>query len=568
TNKPCAVIGTNAAVINYATFTNKGIIKSTSPNVSSVGVNDGAVVGAFTVASGNVPITEDAYVWTGCASSDWSSPYNWFPAGLPTGFNTAIVQNVANASGTPPVVNNAALGILKLRLDNGALLTIASGGALSVSSVSGLPTNASIRTGGKLKVNAGGSFSAQDVSLNGTVDNSGVFTLACRIVGAGNMNVEGGTFNNLAGGTLDGLACSPLGSGALILMTAGAYSNNSGMVSLQAVARCSLLQSTLKNNPGAGFQIVGDGAGAIVAANNSTVTNLGGIGAGRISLTNSTFTNSGGFSLHNASPAFFAENATCTNSGNMWLYLANMLLYNGTFNNTGSIKIENAFADALSSSAQFTNSGSLEVQFYTPTTHHAMIISDGHFTNTPTGNVWVRGMSYGLINWGGFTNKGIFKAENAAGRGIEHNSFTGKPFLNEATGQIIIDQTGDIGLATYQTPLLNAGLLQISNTNNIGLAAVGTFENLSTGILDIDQVPISYGLLSWSNVKNYGAINISNCGAEGLAPLSHFENFATGVITVQQNLPSSWPAISNSLTFVNSGIINLQGDNQKSLTNN
>ncbi|MBK9017317.1 MAG: hypothetical protein IPM82_26500 [Saprospiraceae bacterium] len=136
TNKPCALIESNAAIVNYATFTNNGIVKAPSGGSGlAINTNNGTLLGSFTVGSGNAPVVEpNVKVWTGCSGTNWADVNNWYPNGVPvvTAGAKVFVQNTAQASGNAPVVSTNTSSP-PLYLQKNASLTIASGGTLSIS---------------------------------------------------------------------------------------------------------------------------------------------------------------------------------------------------------------------------------------------------------------------------------------------------------------------------------------------------------------------------------------------------------------------------------------------------
>jgi M6 family metalloprotease-like protein len=82
--------------------------------------------------NGTLTITPQTLTWTGATNTDWSTPDNWSPNVLPSAVNNIHIPDVAN----DPLINNQLLinpaVCNDLNIETGAILTIASGNALTV----------------------------------------------------------------------------------------------------------------------------------------------------------------------------------------------------------------------------------------------------------------------------------------------------------------------------------------------------------------------------------------------------------------------------------------------------
>ncbi len=565
-NKPCALIESNAAIVNYANFTNKGIIKAPNGGGTSINTNHGALIGNFTVANGNAAIL-DGYVnvWTGCASTEWNDAKNWYRTST-SPYTHTIVQDASQASGNSPVVT-ASSGTGKLTFDKNAQVLIKSGGSLGAGSYYDETFPIEIKQGAVVTIQANGKFAGRRVMVAGKIQNAGEVSIPSPWHSVGNISLAGGSFINQLGGKLI-TDVGQYGAGVYLTMTSMANLENSGTISIGGAGNINLSQSSLKNLAGATITIGSmAGQGLVEVSSNSTLQNMGSLTCSEVRTYNSSFNNGGTLQLSNSEKGIWGQEATYSNTGTINMSQAIIILYGGSFNNAGTIQMANPPGDGLVDGTQFTNSGTLKIEFNPPSQHHAVMVLNGaSFTNTATGNVLTKNMSHGLINWGNFINRGTFKVDGATWRGIETNSYSNSPFLNDVGATLTINGAADIGLAVFQTPLINAGRIEISNTAERGLYLSTPFENLSTGKLVINQVG-TYALNSNVSAKNYGTIDISNSILEGIACVGQFENFASGVVTVLQNQPSVWPSISNGGSFYNAGTVNFLGDNLKSVTN-
>jgi len=114
--------------------------------------------------NGTLTVTPQTLTWTGNISSDWSNHANWSPNVLPSAVNNIHIPDVAN----DPLINNQLLinpaVCNDLNIETGAVLTIASGNALTVNGTLSNPggnTSLLILSGGSLIENSGAAATVQ-----------------------------------------------------------------------------------------------------------------------------------------------------------------------------------------------------------------------------------------------------------------------------------------------------------------------------------------------------------------------------------------------------------------------
>ncbi len=528
TNKPCARIESTSNIVNWANFINKGIIKAPGGGGSTINLNNGTLLGNFTVSSGNLPINETGViVWTGCASTNWADANNWFPATLPVPgqFSKAIVQNVAQASANAPRVSSAITSPpLFLHVNSG--LTVAAGGSLSISD--GMLGNGflEVRFGAFMIVSAGGTFGSSSVSiLGGSIQNSGSFNIPAPFHSAGTFGMNGGTFNNLSGGTFTG-TIGQAGSGVNANLSGGATFTNSGDVTIGGFGGFFLNQSTLTNHASGGIAM--PSGGRISNLNASTVTNNGSIGINRQS-----------------PEGIRCESSTFNNGGSILLSFTNIVLFGGTFTNSGNISINSPTGDGISNSGTFSSSGNLSVQ---QSGTFFGIRNQGNFS-TGAGSLTVLDhTNYGVVNFSTFSNGGILDINTTnAGRGIENQG----SIVNQTTGQISIQNTNSESLVNGGN-FTNNGQLSVTDQ---GIATSVFFENTVFGNITAHDV-IGAGFHVFAGTcKNSGHISTENTTAEGLPNYGNFTNLPTGSISVKN---AGIAGLGNFATFTNQGDISVQ----------
>ena len=117
-----------------------------------------------TATSNFVTISEYTKTWTGLISSDWNTPNNWSPSGLPTASDCILIPSVVNN----PIISGAAYNAYanNITIQNGGVLSINSSNTITITDVA--------------NVNPGGQFYIKDsaslVQIN-NVNNIGTFNI-------------------------------------------------------------------------------------------------------------------------------------------------------------------------------------------------------------------------------------------------------------------------------------------------------------------------------------------------------------------------------------------------------
>ena len=561
TNNSCALIESTAAVVNYANFTNSGIVKAPGSGGTSISVNEGSLIGAFPAVSGNAPITETGViVWTGCASTDWNEPANWYPTALPSQqFSKAYVQNVAHASGNAPIVSTTS-GSTNLVLDKNAAMTIASGGSLTVSSGYLGYGSAKIRQSATLTIQPSGRLTANWIGVNGNVQNAGEVSIPAPFHSVGSFSMAGGNFTNLPGSNFTA-SVGQYGAGVNASLSNGATFSNSGVVSIGGFGGFSLNNSSLTNTaPGS----IGIGIGIlgwINLENNSTAGNAGSIGIyGKISTVNSTFTNSGNITISMGDPGIYVENATFANSGSMNLGSCHVQLRSGSFHNSGSVDIVAPQNDGVINDGNFVNTGTLSVT--ASGTHHGVLnLFAGKFHNEASGQLFFSQTSNGFINFGHLGNAGLIDINTTNyARGIESQGTA----VNQSSGRILIKNPKSDGLVTFYKLFENYGYIEVLDAAGWGVAASGPFENKASGHIYVNTAGKA-GVASWDSFKNAGLIESENLGSEGVAVANgEFNNLPGSQIFIRN---TAGAGLINFETFLNHGYLSIDNPGAEGIRN-
>ena len=210
-----------------------------SSNLYALDLQTGVAVGRNIF--GQVPIfisniaavTSQQLVWTGAAGTDWQSAANWLPNQVPTSNDDVFIAGTGTRVGpgitvaSQPVITSAASVARALTLDNGALLTTADGGQLTLA--------------GNL------------INNGGAVTGSGTGTLA--LAGTSQQDIGGGvptTFWNLQVGANGAATSAPV-----------------------SIRRSVTVNGTLAIGTGQAFTLLSDASGtAYVANSGGAVTGL------------------------------------------------------------------------------------------------------------------------------------------------------------------------------------------------------------------------------------------------------------------------------------------------------
>ena len=518
TNKACAVIASNAPIVNYANFINNGSITAPGSSWTTITINNGTLQGAFLVASGNTPVAlSGALVWTGCLNSDWNNTGNWLGNIVPTNSNNyiAVVQNVSLASGNFPVVTGTA-GTARLILDQNAELKVASGGTFSVATAS-FPGGGlmEVYPGANLRVMAGGKLICINAKLDGNLENAGIVEVFAPFHSVGSFTMNNGIFNNLSGGQFNP-GIGQYGAGVLVRMDNSSVFNNGGSVTIDGAGGFVLDHSSLVNQSSGTMSISTSGFpyGVIENKGNSTCENAGTLAvAGSVKNESSDFQNSGLMNI-TYSPA------------------SGILNNNGAFNNTGTLNISETGLHGVENihGGSFDNSGFLNLSSITQ--EGVQMEAGTTFNNLSGGHLTVNGAgAAGITTSGSVTNAGTMTMTDLGFAGI--GTFGMEKFTNTSTGIITIDNAED-GIGA-NTPFENAGSIVISNIRFRGFTVTSTssMDNKAGGTIHISHTT-DIGFANFGSASNSGTITIENIPTDdGFTTGNFFHNNPSGYIIVR-----------------------------------
>ena len=280
----------------------------------------------------------------------------------------------------------------------------------------------------------------------------------------------------------------------------------------------------------------------------------------------------------------FQDKNTFTNSGKITIGENATIGGNGINNETtftndvdGEISIDQTNFDGILNfsypSSIFTNAGKITIGENNPI-GGAGILNTVSFINEAGGEIYIDQTSRQAIssrslpNLSNFTNAGkinIGKNEIIRGTGIRNEGI----LTNEINGEITIDQTRLNSHGIYNAPnstWSNAGKIIIGENEIIGGTGIiihGSFTNTIDGEIYIDQTTYSGINNSGGNVANSGKIAIGENGSIGWVGIENYENVTNkmgGEITIDQTFHSG---ISNNRgTFINEScaIIHCSGE--------
>ncbi|HZM01547.1 MAG TPA: Ig-like domain-containing protein [Candidatus Saccharimonadales bacterium] len=505
------------------------------------------------------------YTWTGASSTDWFTPGNWSPNGVPGVLDNATMAN----NGTINLLNNVSIN--NFTLTSG---TLAGTGILT-------PTNATVWNGGTV---------AGSVTLpaNSTLTVSGGVTLNGLLVNNGTINLSNGTVYGNAAGTItnNGLCWSQSGNSAL----------NNGVVVNNGILRVAAANGNL--SLGASQTFLNNGT--VDAENGSIIFYSGGTlagtynaaPAGGIYFSAGTFAlgalpilsgsgifqfNGGTLNVASTVPPVLQLAAGTVVPGPVFqnagaisnLTLAGSTLYGtntitGTMNWTaGSL---NGRLTVGSTGVLTVSSGNNKLVYGSSLVNSGQIIwtggyiyGDGNSEMTNNG-VWLDETD-GQIDFGNgnstFVNNGLFEKTNSAGTTYFYNLvLVNNGTLDAESGAIVFENGGTLG-GTYNAAA-GAAIDFASGTFTLGAFPVLTgagIVQLNGGTMNIaTNIPPNLQLKGGTFTlgpafQNGGAINnLTNQGAT-----------LSGAYTVTGTMTWLSGAANGSLTIASNATLNLPG---------
>jgi hypothetical protein len=142
--------------------------------------------------------------WTGTTNTDWATPTNWMPNGVPTNADTVYITNVTNK---PVILSGTTALALQITLNASSTLTINSGGALNLQNTPAIKefgvnilASAILINNGTLNINSPfGLKAGLNLGAGATMTNTGTLVITTPLLGILNNN---GTFTNSANGII------------------------------------------------------------------------------------------------------------------------------------------------------------------------------------------------------------------------------------------------------------------------------------------------------------------------------------------------------------------------------
>jgi hypothetical protein len=330
--------------------------------------------------------------WTGAISTDWNTPCNWSPSGVPTATNQVIINDVTN----DPIILSGTTAVAKeIYINKDASLKVNSGGILNVNvtmvsnNITFQGGNSSLTNDGTINVGTGGGFG---ISAFGTA------TLTNR-----------GTINTNNG---NGIVAQPSGNFTFTNESTGIVNGD-----FKSGSILNLTNRGTINYSGSGFALSFDGI--------STLVNEGTI---KITAGSGIYNPIGGIITNNACGKILMSAGNYTFSGATTN--AGLISITGTLNNTGGT---------------FTNTGVLKYGSLTSTV-----------TNNQASSVIVRNLTYPIFAYGGTfsgTINGIFTdtlATVSAGTFAAPFAFTPLATLPRGIQTLYVKITN--GACTYVVP--------------------------------------------------------------------------------------------------------------------
>jgi hypothetical protein len=508
--------------------------------------------------------------WTGTTSTDWATPTNWLPSGVPTAMDTVYIANVTNK----PVIlsGTTALG-LHITLNASSTLTINSGGILSIQNVPTIKefgvnilASALLTNNGTVNIaSQSGQITGLNLGAGATVTNTG--TIGINVTALAILNGNG-NFTNAVSGIVN--CQSFTGLEWVVSATVNTFTNQ-GTMNFTTINYLAALQ-TGKTFNNSGTILTTKGLGIYVGGGK-----LNNLACGKILIANADY------GIDNSTLG-----SVTTNAG--LIITSDFLNARGTFNNTGVVN---------------------------------RLPTSGTVTHTGTGAVHVRAIAIPIFAYGGTFNgtiTGIFRdslATVSAGTFVAPNTFIPLAALPKGLQTLYTKITLSGAACSYIVPFAyQNGCVQVANatermawigiastdwanacnwspngvpsaTNSVEITNVTRKPIIGNGvmataknILLLDTLTVNMGgtltisdlvtgdvgirLRDYASLINNGSISITSSNANtyamdfGIAGTQTFIN--SGNTTLNTTLRNVWMFGTNS-KFINTtnGVINIQG---------
>ena len=459
--------------------------------------------------------------WTAATSRDWNVATNWSPSAVPTATSNVVI-GYSSEQNSPIIQAGTAAVANSVQLNIGALLTIASGGSITIDGATtaftaGLLNNGTIENSGIIRVEpAENTTIAYGLYMQGTAQNVAKF-----------INKSGGEIH------IDGTSTS-----GIFMQSNSLFSNeDKGKVVIgenKTIGKEGVfnLGSVENKNGGEIYIYKFTSAGVSVGDGSPSFTNAGkvvisGTGTSLFGVDNGgSFTNQLGGEIYidgTGNTAFSNSKNTFTNDGKVVMG-ANAAVgrfgvsnsSSGVINNNGEISIDRFNTNngyGIFNTASFTNQGKVVIGANSSTLGVTGLNNTSSFLNKSGGEINIdRISSYGLANEssGTFTNEGNIQigANGASGTIALVNN---NAIFNNTGGRIFLDRSSSIGIFNFNSGTINnTGKVVVGANNGVGNDGVynssSTFNNNLCGELRV----MRGRLRNESTLTNKGMIYVAN----------------------------------------------------------
>ena len=501
-NQTCAVLELQEIIQNAGTFTNDGILHSSTTvnhenlNIDAVFNNSGIlydngilspfITGGIFNDTGKLLNDANINVWTGCnGDNDWSNASNWSLGFVPS-FDAVIIPDISPSTDYPSITSTGNF-IASLVIEDGGILTVEDGGEFSVFNFES--TSIDIEEGGTLNIDSGGIVNVLDapftgVNVDGTLNVNGDLLITTTGIGL-NVGATGVVNDEGLIQILEGAIPEKAGTGLISVVNFLEIQNGS---TFEVKAGGSLIidgtagggaEKKLLSDGDTGIKIFSGGTLLSEATGTIEVINISGTGidnggevdhsgdmtitAEDIGITTSDlFTNGGSADISKPEGLLFAAKTTGGASVVNFLEIQN----GSTFEvlSGGSLTIDGSDVGPSMKSGVVNDDTGIDVK------------SGGTFTsetNTTIEVINMSGLSTGIVNNGNIDNAGDMNVT------IESTGIQVQSGMVENSGDITLSKIEGLAFAAKKTGGASVvNFLEIQNGS--------TFEVLSGGSLTVD----------------------------------------------------------------------------------